>query len=193
MQITQSHEKISVLAFVEGTMERLFVNNNFDYVHLVPVENGASWTPEKLANQIGSKFFVKNASPDLIVVWLDKEEPTRCAKTTREKILGELAKRGAALGSIHICIPDLTTENVILADEQAIREYLQLDEYSYQSEGKNGKAEIKKLFASNGKTYSETFEGTRLLKKIRLSRSAKKSPSAKDFLSAFPLDCWWIG
>ena len=126
------------------------------------------------------------------VVWLDKEEETRSSTEVCDKIRTALAARGANPQKIHICVPDLMTENVILADEVAIKDALNLDSYSYSFEGKNGKAELKRLFSASKKSYSETFDGVVLLKKIRLSRAATKSPSAAQVISAFPMDCWWI-
>ena len=64
----------NILAFVEGNMERMFINNNFHYVELITVMNGDSWSEEAMSEQILTKFITKDANPDLIWIWLDRED-----------------------------------------------------------------------------------------------------------------------
>jgi hypothetical protein len=175
-------------------MEKLFVNNNFSYVELVPVSNGSSWAPEALARDISNKFRQKNYPADLIVVWLDLEKQA-CGSAELSSIIEEhLVDAGADRDKVCVCVPDRMTENIILADQEAIKSELADPEYIYSYEGKNGKVILKDLYMRRNVVYRETSHGVRLLKKIRIENSAATSPTAKKFydkLSA-ALSCWWL-
>jgi hypothetical protein len=181
-----------ILAFVEGTMERMFINHNFRYVEVVPLGNGSGWSVAAICKKIGSTFVVKNMDPDKIIVWLDLEKQQCSASEFRDSIKTELVRRGADSEKISICIPNRMTENIILADEDAMRKEFHAD-YEYSYEGQNGKRILADLCEQNGRTYKETFDGVALLKKIRLGRAAQRSPSAQEFLATFNHPCWWIG
>lgn len=180
-----------VLAFVEGSMERLFFNNNFHYVDVVSLSNGNGWTVETLCNQIGTKFAVKSSNPDLIVVWLDMEKQTCSPQHFRDAIRSELVCRGALSSKIAICLPNRMTENIILADEEVISGEFGKT-YTYHGDGNHGKNILKQLYLETGKSYRETFHGVTLLKKVRLSRAARRSPCVEAFLADIHVPCWWI-
>jgi hypothetical protein len=181
----------SILAFVEGTMERIFINNNFHYIKVVTVSNGSGWAVPALCKQIGSKYAINNSNPDLVVVWLDKEKKVCSLDEFGAAIRAELIERGADPNKLAICIPNRMTENIILADEIIIRKELNM-EYTYIYEGTNGKRVLSELFGKAEKTYRETTDGVRLLKKLRLERAARKSPSASYFIRQLSVPCWWV-
>lgn len=181
----------NILAFVEGTMERLFLNNNFQYVNVVSMSNGSGWTVDAICNQIATKYKVNRANPDFVIVWLDMEKQNCSPDVFRQSIRAKLREIGVPEDKIAICIPDRMTENIILADENVICAEFGI-QFVYDHEGQNGKAVLKSLYSAAGKSYRETFHGVTLLKKIRLRRSAAKNKSANDFLSEFSLPCWWI-
>ena len=182
----------NILAFVEGNMERMFINNNFHYVELITVMNGDSWSEEAMSEQILTKFITKDANPDLIWIWLDREDQNRCVKTLKGLICKKLASLGVTKDKIKFLIPDKMTENLILADEEAMKEAFENEEYRYEMEGENGKSILKQLHKRNGVNYKETFHGLQLLKKIRIANCAKTSPSAKGFFDETDLPCWWL-
>lgn len=189
MQTTHSPK---ILAFVEGEMERIFINNNFSYVRLVPVQNGDGWSVELMCKQIVSKFLVYGGNPDLIIVWIDREDREISSEEFGEAIKSSLVKNGAIAERISLMISDRMSENIMLADEEAMRLEFGIDTYKYDFEGQRGKGIMSKLMKDAGNRYKETSDGVRLLKKIRLGRSALNSPSVSRFLSVMQLDCWWV-
>lgn len=180
-----------ILAMVEGTMERIFINNNFSYVEVITLNNGSGWSIDKLCEQITTKYKVKNANPDWVIIWIDMEKKNCDPEFFRNKILCAMLSIGVEKTKLAICVPNRMTENIILADEHAIYDYLGL-KFNYEHEGKNGKHILSGLFGDVGKTYRKTFDGVILLKKIRLQRAALKSKSAKAFVDAFKHPCWWV-
>jgi hypothetical protein len=155
-----------ILAFIEGTMERLFVNNNFHYVEVISLSNGSGWTIEALCKQIGSKWTVRNGHPDFVVVWLDLENQSCSANSFRAEIRSELESRGVDPSRLSIFVADKMTENIILADDEIISTEFGID-FEYEHEGQNGKHILSELFLSaTNRHYKETFDGVRLLKKI---------------------------
>ena len=175
-------------------MERIFVNNNFHYVDLVPVANGSSWTPEALAREIASKFRTKKANADIIVVWIDLEKQACGSDGLADMIESALVDAGAERSKICICIPDKMSENIILADELVIRQEFDAKEYAYKFEGQNGKSILKMMYAGRQITYRETSHGVALLKRFRLESAAYRSESARLFFSKLSssVDCWWL-
>jgi hypothetical protein len=189
MQATQFP---NIVALVEGEMEKMFVNANFHYVHVITINNGSGWTLEAMCRQIESKFSVLDYKPDHIIVWIDKERQSCSSSDYKDKIVASLVSAGAEEEKISVCIPNQMTENIILADELLIRAEFSIPEYAYDFEGKNGKAILKSIYKSLNQKYLETFHGVRLLKKMRLDRAARSSKSAFDFRSCFNFDCWWL-
>ncbi len=180
-----------MIGFIEGKMERQFIHNNMKYIRIVPVSNGIAWTIERMCSQIVTAFRALNMKCD-IIVWIDREGRTQPASEIFESIHGALLNSGADSDSIHILINDRMSENVILADEEIIKEECGDPHYVYNFEGRSGKSLLKQKYAALGVNYKETDHGVRLLKKIRISRSAQKSPSVSRFLDTFKSDCWWI-
>lgn len=189
MQATHSPK---ILALVEGDMERMFCNMNFGYVHVVEISNGSGWTVEAMSKQISSKFYTKNMNADFVIVWIDKEKQACGIEDYKAAILKSLVDRGADPAKVHICMPDKMTENIILADEDMVRQYFAIDDYQYAGDGTNGKSIMKELFKGKGENYKETYDGVRLLKKVRISRAARSSKSAAEFYEGLKLPCWWL-
>lgn len=183
----------NIVAFIEGTMERIFVNNNMSYIDVVSIENGISWSPQSLAEQIRTKWMAKNANPDFVIVWLDREKRTESSAHIEQLIRNELNSAGVHNNRIAICVADRMTENIILADEALISDEFDLKNYEYKFDGQNGKNIMEGLYRKNGETYKETSEGVRLLKKMRLCHAAQNSASARQFMSQINLPCWWFG
>ena len=175
-------------------MERLFVNNNFSYIRLIPVANGASWTAASLAKEIASKFKTANANPTFIIVWLDTEKQSCGSSGLEATIRAALVAAGADPARIFMCVPDQMSENIILADETLMRSELRDSAYAYAYEGQNGKSIINNLFlAAAGRSYRATTDGVRLLKRMRLWRAALSSQSADRFYQQVRhIPCWWI-
>ncbi|WP_442580198.1 hypothetical protein ACSBOB_32895 [Mesorhizobium sp. ASY16-5R] len=181
-----------ILAFVEGHMERMFLNNNFKYVTVIPVSNGVSWTLAAMAKQILTLYRAKNAYPDHIIIWIDREGRKEAAEEISSFLRDRLVEAGADANKIHTLVPDLMTENLILSDEALMREYLANPDYAYNFEGAHGKSILKALINMAGKNYGETSTGVDLLKKIRISDSVLVSAAASRFLKTFQMECWWL-
>lgn len=174
-------------------MERLFINNNFPYVHVVTVSNGISWSILSLSEHIENLYKALNMSPDLLVVWLDREKRSETCEEFRDTLTSRLTSLGIDRDRICILIPDRMTENIILADELLIREHFDLIDYVYSFEGANGKSILKGIHSAAGVSYRETYHGVVMLKKVRLRRSAGCSASVRAFLDSMNVDCWWKG
>jgi hypothetical protein len=181
-----------VLAFVEGSMERIFINNNFRQVVVVGVDNGNSWTTEALCRQIITKYLAKKVFPAAIVVWFDREENADDIAVIAGAVRSAFEEAGYPGSKVHCLIPNRMSENIILADETIIKEEIEDEGYSYEFEGQNGKSKIKSLWKSVGRSYKETTDGVRLLKRIRLGRLIEGSPAVAQFLETFKSDCWWV-
>jgi len=181
-----------VLAFVEGSMERMFINLNFHYVTVIPVANGRSWSASAMGRQISSFYKAKNFNADTILVWIDRESRQETPADLRDQIREDLTTAGAPAERIHILVADKMSENIILADECLMRTELNDPGYVYEDEGKNGKHVLSSAFKERGIDYKETKSGVALLKKCRLAESAKKSPSVAALLETLTLPCWWL-
>jgi hypothetical protein len=187
MPITQSPK---VLAFIEGTMEKLFVNNNFHYVQVIPLSNGSGWTTQSICKQICTLFAAKNMNADQIIVWIDKEKQSCSAAEFAAAIRSALVAEGAEHDKIFICVPDRMTENIILSDEEIIHAEFEDPNYVYKDNGFNGKYILSEMFKKKGVNYKETFHGVNMLKKIRLSRCAKNNLSVQNFMNGMSVPCW---
>lgn len=173
-------------------MEKFFLNTNFHYVDVVPVTNGKSITSTRLANNISSLFRAKNPNADLIIVWVDGEGRPEPVSEIRSQIVQAMIESGASPDRLLVGVPDEMTENWMLSDEVMIREHFNLPDYKYAHEGQNGKHAIKMMHKDRNENYKETGHGVKLLKKMRLTRSAIVSESAKAFCADFDIDCWWV-
>lgn len=180
-----------MLAFVEGSMERQFINANFKYIRVVSVSNGITWTVERLCEQITTSYKAFDYNGETFV-WVDREGREATAGEIRADIQQSLLNAGADPDRLHVLVNDRTSENVILADEDAIRDEFDKPDFIYTYEGQNGKRYVKDLYRESGDVYKEMVQGVRLLKKIRLSKSALNSPCVNDFVSSVNTDCWWI-
>ena len=180
-----------IVAFVEGTMEKIFVNSNFSYVHLIQLNNGSSWTLPAMREQILTNFRVLASIPDFIVVWFDREGMPSSASAIADEIRDAIASEGYPSHKVAVLIPDKMCENLILADQQTIRQEFSNETYEYPGDGTHGKSLLKCWYKDAGQNYKETFHGVRLLKKIRLNRCAESSSSAKKFVEMLDLECWW--
>lgn len=180
-----------MLGFIEGSMERQFVNANFKYVTAVPVQNGITWTCERLCSQIVTAYRAFDYNGD-VFVWVDREGRNETAPELRDAIRNALIGAGADPLRLYVLINDRMSENIILADEQAVSEEFDFEDYNYEFEGRGGKGILKRFYKDLGINYKEMVQGAKLLKKIRLSNSAQKSPTVQSFLDQCGLECWWF-
>lgn len=179
----------NILAFVEGQMERLFLNNNFEYVHVVSIENGCGWSIDRMCENIITLYNSLNSNPDVIVVWYDRERRTESCEAIVKLIYDLLDKGGLPSERLRIGIPDIMTENWILSDEVLIHDTFGYADYKYEHEGRSGSVELNRLFRdAKGRKYKKTKDGSFLLKKMRLKRCVSKS--ASDFFTQFEFNCW---
>lgn len=181
-----------MLGFIEGKMERQFINSNMKYIRVVPVQNGTAWDLDQMCSQITTTFLALDMNCS-VVVWIDREGRKESSKEIGDRILLELTRCGANANDVHILINDRMAENTILADESIIQAEFENPEYTYRFEGKSGKPVLKALYFEKGINYKETNHGVAMLNKIRLSRSGINSPAVARFLSTFDKECWWIG
>lgn len=180
-----------MLAFVEGKMERQFINSNMKYVRVVPVQNGITWTLERMCLQITTAFKALDMHC-AVAVWIDREGRAEDASHIAEYLRNALLNSGAPPNRIHILINDRMSENLILADEQIIKSEFNDQGYAYDMEGLSGKHYLESKYLENGIKYKKMDHGVGLLNKVRLSRAGQKSPSVAHFLSTFDQECWWV-
>lgn len=181
-----------ILAFVEGHMERLFINNNFPYISVITVSNGVSWTTDALAKQVSTLYRARNFNGDAVLVWIDREKRLETAEEIDIVLRRSLISAGAPESSIHILVADNMSENIILSDEAVIREITGQVEYTYSYESQGGKHKLKEFLKVSGIQYRETTVGVHLLKRIRLGNCALNSPAVARFLATMNLPCWWL-
>lgn len=172
-------------------MERQFVNSNFKYIRVVPLDNGISWSIDQICNKISTTYRALNLNCT-VIVWLDREGRTETSEQIRDQIYQALINLGAEPQNIRIMVCDRMTENVILADEKVIAELFEIDDYEYSHEGQNGKYILKEFYKNKNINYKEMKEGVALLKRIRLDRASEKSASVARFRSDWGADCWWF-
>lgn len=182
----------SVLAFVEGSMEALFINSNFKYVRVVPVKNGCKWTVDALCEQVRTFFKARNFGGDHVVIWIDRENRPESSEYIVEKMKNVFEEEGYPINRVAVMVCDRMTENVILADEDFIRSEFGVAEYAYVGDGKGGKFQLSSLCKDAGLDYKETFHGVRFLKKIRLDNAALVSASVARFRADIQIPCWWF-
>jgi hypothetical protein len=181
----------NILAFVEGDMERLFINQNFHYVEVIPISNGCSWTVERLCEQIETKFRARNKNADVIAVWVDRERRDETSADIRQRIIDMFAGIGVNTDTVRVGIPDFCTENWLLSDVGLIEEELGIEDYRYTAEGASGYHRLKELFRIVLKRkYRKTVDGPKMLK--ALTRSSLESESARVFFDSFTEPCWWL-
>lgn len=173
-------------------MERAFFNTNMSYIRVVPLSNGSSWSVEAICRQITDAFIILDLLPDLLIVWLDREKRTETAEEIADTIRTCLMNIDVPANIIHIMVCDMMSENVLLADEAAIRHAFNDQNYTYVSEGLNGKHILKTMYKTLGVNYKEMFHGVQLMKRIRLSRARLVSPSVDRFLQNYSGNCWWV-
>lgn len=183
----------NIVAFVEGTMEQVFLNNNFHYVQVVQVSNGVGWSVRALCQQIVTFYIARNTLADAVVVWVDRERRSETAEFIEAAIREALIGAGAPPDRLHILVCDMMTENIILSDEEYIRTKFGIENYLYSFEGTGGKSRLKALFKETGTSYRETTHGVAALKAVRLNNCQGRSPSVDRFLLTFQLPCWWTG
>lgn len=181
-----------ITAFVEGSMERFFINTNFDYVDVVPVTNGKHIPSKTLAKNIASLYRSKDPNSDYIVIWVDREGRPDTSEQIRQHIHEEMIISGANPDILIIGVPDMMTENWILSDEKVIRDVTNNENYTYSYESKNGKHILSEIYKSLGKNYKEMKDGVLLLKRLRLPRASENSASAKSFFDSISINCWWL-
>jgi hypothetical protein len=180
-----------MLAFVEGDMERQFINMNFKYVRVVPVQNSVTWSVQQLFKQITTAYMALDQQVETIV-WLDREKRQETADEIRTSIYSALVEVGVQPDQLHIIVNDRMSENIILSDKSVIRSVFNMDGYDYNFEGQHGKGILKDLYKGLGINYKELVHGVGLLKKIRIKECAKSSASLQSFVTTFTRNCWWV-
>lgn len=180
------------MVFSEGTMERAFLNLKFPRFTVIPVDNGDSWTTERMCEQIVSKYQARKTLPDALIIWFDREKNVDTPLQIETALRAAFSAIGFPLDRLHCLIPDRMSENIILSDETLMQAEVQDPSYLYQGDGIHGKGALKAIFKTAGVEFKETTHGTRLLSKVRLSRCAVKNKSVHSFLSTFKTPCWII-
>jgi hypothetical protein len=181
-----------VVAFVEGDMEQLFINNNFSYVRVVSVSNGTGWSTDALAGQIETFYGAEDYHDWWIIVWIDRERREEGSLEIEQVIRTRLEGAGAPAAQIKVLVADRMSENVILADSKFMASEFGDMSYGYGALGKGGKHILKEMYKKLSINYKETRHGVAALKRIRLWRSAQNCPAVHRFVSTNPISCWWI-
>jgi hypothetical protein len=101
-----------VLVFIEGHMERMFLNNTFPYAEAISVSNGIAWTVPALCKQIATRFRARNFYGDAVVAWVDREKRNETAGEIRQALLNALIDAGSPPETTHIPINDRMSETL---------------------------------------------------------------------------------
>ncbi|MFM2151386.1 MAG: hypothetical protein RLZZ187_3692 [Pseudomonadota bacterium] len=127
-----------------------------------------------------------------IIIIFDREKRKKGRKQL-ESELKDILSNFINPDSIVIGIPDLTTENWILAGWDGVKEkyphYLDCKKINL---GKNGKSQIKKLLPA-GEIYTENILGPKLFSAADPNKMYQNDESFRDFISRLKLDCHWVG
>lgn len=181
-----------IVAIVEGSMERAFINENFRYVHAMPIYNGEAWTTEAMARQAQTLAATIDYDYDLMIVWFDREKRDETVEQIAHTVRGRLIEMGVDDARLAIIVCDRMTENLFLLDRNLlIREGISDDALPH-SLGHNGKVVLKRLFKERGMKYSETFDGKRMLKRLNIDECVADFPLIGDLRRKMPA-CWWGG
>ncbi len=179
---------------VEGQHEQMFIQ---DVCPGSPVQrincNGNRTSLQAIAKRVGTlgRLLHKRYSP--LVVIFDREGRRESPEEIERAFAGLMAQEEIDC-SIILGVPDRNVESWIIADFEMFARCIDLKSTSIpiRSEGKNGKAIIKKLLGKR-KRYVETIEGVAMLKAARASIIRSQSPSFNRLFTALsPLDCWWL-
>ena len=184
-------QSLNIVAFVEGTMEKMFINQYLKYVQLISISNGISWTIDALGNDISRKFSVQKRNLDFVIIWVDRGSRIEEALFIADKLTQRMVDCGLKAEQVICIIPDRMTENIFLSDEILMRELLNDPIYAFSDVSCNGKAMIKQIYRNSGVHYKETYHGVLLLKKLRFKNVVDRVVGAKQISERFS-NCWWI-
>lgn len=179
-----------IAAILEGGMERAFVNSNFDYVHVMPISNGITWTVPAMIKQIETLVGALAYNPDLVIVWFDREKRAESADEIAQAVVNALSPTTIAQEKLVVVVCDQMTENLFLLDGALLAKEGIAEEAMPASIGRNGKTVIKELYKAKGRKYTETFDGVRMLKSLNLQACGQHYPQADILKAALPA-CWW--
>ena len=139
----------------------------------------------EIANKARKQVLMLHAFKcEVVVVVLDFEERL----TPYESFVGELTAEFARVGCsvpVTVAVPNKMIENWYLADIEFLskqRAFLKEGLQQKAFEGKNGKAELKRLM-KKGISYSETKHGPELFEILRFEVARKNSSSFNAFLT----------
>lgn len=181
-----------MLAFVEGSLEKMFLNANFSYVHVITIGNGSGWSLDAVADDVIRKYKLQKWNPSYVIVWFDRESRIETSDFIATYISKKLNSEGIPLEKLIVVVPDRMIENVMLADTVAMQQEMKY-EFEYPGNGCNGKNLLRKLYKEKKEiNYKETFHGVSLLKKVRLERVRADVTGIDRLLKICPMDCWWF-
>lgn len=126
-------------------------------------------------------------------VLFDREARPESAEDLIRGVKDECASMGLDISDFVFGAPDKMIENWMLADPAAIVNYLGVDGYTYEYEGRPGKGILKGLFASQRKKYFESTDGPAILRSCDHAVIRQNSASAATFLGQVVIPCAWLG
>lgn len=188
----QANPSFEIVAFVEGAMEQMFINQNFGYVRCIKIGNGSSWTVDRISADIVRKYRVIKRNPSRIVIWFDRERRSESAEEISNTVRNYLKKENFDEEKTIIIINDRCVENLILSDENLIINQFGDSSYKYKYTGIMGKPILKEMYKKKEINYKETVHGVKILKSLRVSNVERVSSSMADIYKNFQRKCWWI-
>jgi hypothetical protein len=186
-------DREQTLFAVEGHLERNFLSQNCKGLHNIRIGvQGVAVSAEAIAKQLESQWRLRLGHFRNLVVVLDREGRQQSSSEFSKHLEGLLYKHCEGVSVVIVGCPDRMIENWIIADHEVVADYLGHAFPKYEGDGKSGKAMLKAVFRSAGRTYFEVADGVTLLKKSRIPKIVRSSASAREFFSRCAIDCWWL-
>lgn len=178
---------VKIAALVEGHTETHFINATFPKPHFQrPFPNGKDVSLDLIAESISDALEVVGGEIDAILVLLDREGRAITAQDMAVELSGKLKKLGCNR-KIHIGVTDRHLENWILADQEAIREKFQREDFFYAGDGTRGKA----ILESVAGYAMSPIDKARLLKSCSAIRAKTRSQSLLSWLDSCDFEWHW--
>lgn len=164
---------------VDGQMETKIVNF---FCPEKPVRllncNGRDVKLNAAAKRMASLIRLLKRNNPIIIIF-DRETRDKSSDDIAKELLEEIQKQGIQNVEILIGVPDIMTENWMLASIEGLNAHYKIECRQENFEGKNGKSQLKKIIRP--KTYSETVDGPEIIKHCKIENICKNSSSFKQF------------
>ena len=179
----------SIAYLVDGDLEKRFIENCCKGSPIRKIGNGDQFPTRVIAKQAITQINLLSNRYANFVLLMDLEERKVSPSDFAADIRHELKCAGLGDQRVSIFIKEKEIEDWILADPEAISDYVGFPVTVSEARGKGGLARILKQY---GIKYNEVTTGFELLKSVVCSRAMGKAPTLVELKNNFPSQCWWL-